>query len=70
MSENATQTVNTNAEDALLHEAFGSWLKTTGETFDEWEFDGENYVVHVAGGEPEIYEPALVRELVGFQEAA
>lgn len=70
MSENTLNTANTSAEDALLHEAFGRWLKTTGETFDDWEFDGENYVVRVAGGEPEIYEPALVRELVGFQEAA
>lgn len=70
MSENTVKTANTSAEDALLHEAFGSWLKTTGEPFEDWEFDGENYVVHVAGGEPEIYEPALVRELVGFREAA
>lgn len=65
MNENTVKTTNASAEDALLHEAFGSWLKTTGEAFEDWEFDGENYVVHVAGGEPEIYEPALVRELVG-----
>lgn len=69
MSEIAQKTTETSAEETRLHEAFGRWLKTTGETVEEWIFDGENYVVYVAGGEPEIYEPALVRELVGFQES-
>lgn len=52
-------------DETALHEQFEKWLKMTAEPFDEWRFDGENYVVFVAGREPEIYEPALVRELVG-----
>ena len=52
------------AEEAELHRKFERWLKLTGEPFDDWEYDGENYLVYAAGREAEIYEPALVRELV------
>lgn len=54
------------AEDELLMERFDLWLKKTTEPFDEWKFDGENFIVYAEGKEPEIYESALVRELVGL----
>ena len=65
MSETVTATVNLTDEETALKAQFERWLLTTAEPFDEWIFDGENFVVYAAGREPEIYEPALVRVLVG-----
>ena len=59
-----TESTTISNEDTALSEKFERWLKTTCEPFDDWTFDGENYVVYAAGKDPEIYEPALVRELV------
>ena len=64
MNEREKKAVVLTEEETVLHERFERWLKNTGEAFQTLEYDGENYVVYVAGSEPEIYEPALVRELI------
>ena len=50
-------------DEQLLCEQFERWLKNTLEPFDDWEYNGAEFIVYKSGVEPEIYEPALVRAL-------